>query len=264
MLRKHNLVLLASSFSYYATLGLAPLLLILFAIASLIGDNFQHSIMSQVQMIAPDLTEALSFIFTNLKGRVDLGSFSGLFGLAFLIFLSSLIFKHLRYSFDIIYGDFNPTHTHSFWEFLKERGFIMLIALFMCSLFLLSLLINPIIQIVLAYSFKSLIWEKILQLALSFIILSFMFTGLYMLTPTRKNKLFDCMKMAFMTSLTFQFGNMLTGLYMRTIATNSLYGATGALLVFLLWAFYSALMIFLSVELFEFLKRRRKNMKGLI
>lgn len=222
------------------------------------GENIQHSILSQAEMIAPHLSEALSFIFTNLKGRVDLGSSSGLFGVSFLIFLSSLIFKHLRYSFDVIYGDFNPAKTQTFWQFIRECGFIMFVALFMCTLFLISLLINPIIQLVLAYSFKSLIWEKVLQHALSFAILSFIFTGLYMLTPTRRNKLKDCMKMAFMTSLTFQFGNMLTGLYMRTIATHSLYGATGALLVFLLWAFYSALMIFFSVEFFEFVKKRRR------
>jgi membrane protein len=62
------------------------------------------------------------------------------------------------------------------------------------------------------------------------------------------------------SSLGFLIGNYLTGLYMRQVAFSSLYGAAGAILVFLLWAFYSALTIFLVLEGFTFF--RNQKMRG--
>ena len=63
--------------------------------------------------------------------------------------------------------------------------------------------------------------------------------------------------MAVLTSGFFIVGNILTGAYMKNFAMDSLYGAAGALLIFLLWTFYSSLSLFMSVEVFEFLKRKK-------
>jgi len=115
----------------------------------------------------------------------------------------------------------------------------------------------------LASHFESFVGRYLTQILLNLLILFVLFTGLYYFTPTKKKRLWDCAKMAVLTSVTFLVGNVLTGLYMRKVALDSLYGAAGALLIFLLWAFYSALTIFLSVELFEFLKRRRAFSKAL-
>ncbi len=67
----------------------------------------------------------------------------------------------------------------------------------------------------------------------------------------------DCAQMSVVTTAAFLIGNFLTGLYMKKVALDSLYGAAGALLIFLLWTFYSSLTLFLSVEFFEFFKKRR-------
>jgi len=45
---------------------------------------------------------------------------------------------------------------------------------------------------------------------------------------------------------------------MKNVALHSLYGAAGALLVFLLWTYYSSLTLFISVEVFEFFKGKKK------
>lgn len=252
----HNLLLLSSSISYYATLALAPLLLILLGLASLIGEDVRLLIIKQVSLIAPELTGLFEIVFTSLQSRMDLGSISGLLGVAFLIFLSSFVFLQLRHSLDVIYGDYDPHHSKPFLHMIKERGIFMLIAVGMCALFVLSLLINPLFDFLLASRFQSADVKRFIQILLNFSILFVIFTGLYFFTPTRRKKLHDCAQMALFTSAAFLGGNILTGIYMKTVALDSLYGAAGAMLIFLLWTFYSALSVFLSVEFFEFLKRK--------
>lgn len=257
-IKSHNLFLLASSISYYAALGLAPLLMILLGLASLIGEDIQLKILDQVSFIAPEVSQTLQLIFENLQDRVDLGSVSGILGLGFLLFLSSFVFMQLRYSLDIIHGDFDHSKRVTFLQGIKNRGLIMLVVILMCLLFATSLLIGPIFNFVLASRFESQDWRSFVQVLLNFSILFMLFTGLYFFTPTKKKKLKDCAQIAFITTGAFLVGNVLTGLYMKNIALHSLYGAAGALLVFLLWTYYSSLTLFISVEFFEFLKGKKK------
>lgn len=254
---RHNLFLLSSSISYYAALGLAPLLLIILGIASLIGEDIQQGILSQVSMIAPELKGALEMVLDNLQSRVDLGSISGIVGLGFLVFLASLLFVQLRYSLDVIYGDMDVHKQKTVKEILKSRGILMLVAMGMCTLFALSLLINPIFNFFMGNAFENEFIKNALQVLLNFCILFVLFTGMYFITPTKKKRLRDCAQMSLLTSAAFLFGNILIGLYMKNFALNSLYGAAGAFLIFLLWTFYSSLTLFMSVEVFEFLKRKK-------
>jgi YihY family inner membrane protein len=256
-IKRHNLFLLSSSISYYAALGLAPMLLILLGLAALVGEDIQVKILDQVSIIAPDVSQTLHLIFKNLKSRVDLGSVSGLFGLGFLLFLASFVFMQLRYSFDVIYGDNEHFKPKSFFQAVKERGMLMLVVVAMCVLFASSLLINPVFNYLLASRFESTEWRNLIQVMMNFSILFTLFTGLYLFTPTKRKKLADCAQMSLITSAAFLVGNILTGLYMKTIAIDSLYGAAGALLIFLLWTYYSSLTLFMSVEIFEFLKRKK-------
>lgn len=255
---QHNLLLLASSIAYYSSLALAPILLILLSLASLIGEDVRILIMKQVALIAPELTGIFQIVFNNLQSRVDLGSVSGIFGVVFLVFLSSFVFLQLRHSLDVIYGDFDPHKTKSFWQILRERGLFMLIVLLMCSLLVISLLINPVFDYVLASRFQSMEVKRFVQVFLNFSILFVMFTGLYFFTPSKRKRLPDCAQTAILTSAAFLGGNLVTGFYMKKVALDSLYGATGAMLIFLLWTFYSALSVFASVEFFEFLKRKSR------
>ena len=262
LVRQHNLLLLASSISYYATLALGPLLLILLSIASFIGEDIKFLILKQVSLLAPNLTDTLNLIFSNLHERVDLGSLPGVLGLIFLVFLSSLVFKQFRFAFDVIHGDYNPRLKKSFRFFLKERFFVMSIGLAMCALFFISLFIVPVFNFLISYFISDHEWEHSINFILNVFVLLFMFTGFYFFTPSRKSQIRHCIQMAFITSLGFIAGNTLMSLYMKKLAMQSLFGAAGALLIFLLWTFYSSLIIFLSVEVFEFFRKSGPNRKG--
>ena len=59
-----NLFLLSSSVSYYSALGLAPFLLILLFVASILGQNVQESIVAQTsQYFSSELGQMIKLIF---------------------------------------------------------------------------------------------------------------------------------------------------------------------------------------------------------
>lgn len=125
-----NLFLLSSSVSYYSALGLAPFLLILLGIASIVGHNAQEQIITHTsQNFSPQVGEMIGLIFENVNEGVDVGSISGIVGLIFLLFTASLVFLQFRYALDVIYGNLNRVVTKTNWEFVKERivamGFIL-------------------------------------------------------------------------------------------------------------------------------------------
>jgi membrane protein len=251
---------LASSFAYYAALGVAPLLFIVFSMASFFGEIAKVGFFQQLSMVTPEISKTVNEILRQSQFQAYLGAESGITGALFLIFLSSLIFNQLKNSFDIIM-DNHPSHeVFSLLKVIKKRGWIILIALMMCLLFTVSLFIAPIIKFLFLVFDYPLILNPLLEIFIHLTFLTTLFTGLFKLTPTKPAPLNSCLMMGGFSSLGFLIGNYLTGLYMRQVAFSSLYGAAGAILVFLLWAFYSALTIFLVLEAFTFF--RNQKMRG--
>src|SRR5688572_22967492 len=81
-----NLFLLSSSISYYSALALAPFLLILLWVASLLGQNIQHKIVLQTEMnFSTQVAEMIEMVFSNLNQGVNIGSISGVLGLLILL-----------------------------------------------------------------------------------------------------------------------------------------------------------------------------------
>jgi len=53
---------------------------------------------------------------------------------------------------------------------------------------------------------------------------------------------------ALVTSVLFVLGKYLIGIYIGSSSLSSTYGAAGSLVIFLLWIYYSAQILFLGVE----------------
>ncbi len=250
---EHNLFLLSSSISYYSALALAPFVLILLGVASLLGQNLQDKIIEQVRLtFTPEVGKTIALIFANVNEGVNIGSISGFIGLLVLISTSSLVFLQLRYSLDVIQGEYNPHLKRSNWDIIKERIFSMVVVIATAILFLVSLTLKTVSE----YFLKSFPEEAVVVINFSLYLL--MFIGIHYFSPSKRPKFIDSFKTALLSSIFFIIGNGLIGLYLKQVAADSIYGAAGTLLVFLVWAYYSAFTFFLSAEVFLYLKKMGK------
>ncbi len=251
---KHNIFFHASAISYYAALAIAPFLLILLQIGALLGTRLQAELISQTYyVLGPEVGRITEMIFNNANEGINLASISGFVGVVILLFTASIVFLQLRFSLDVIYGDHDPEHSRSVSDILKERLFSMGVVVGTAVLFFISLFIANIVNYFVGSDMEDNILGQILSNLISFMINLMIFTALYYFAPSRTPDFPSALKPAVFTSVAFVFGKILMSLYFKNVAINSVYGATGTLLVFLIWAYYSAFTLFISLEGFLFL-----------
>lgn len=252
-----NLFLLASSISYYSALAIAPFLLILLGVASVIGGDYQSKILKLAGDFSPELGTMVKIIFENVNQGVNFGSISGIIGIVILLFTASLVFLQLRYAMDVIHGYYDKNPPKSFFQSLIERllamGFVFVAGLFL----IISSTLPGVVRWFFSGDDQALLYQTG-AFIINFLVYVAMFWGIHYVIPSQRPKKRDALRMAILSSVFFIIGNILLGVYFRGVASSSIYGAAGSLLVFLIWSYYSSFTLFLSAEFFLYFKKTKK------
>lgn len=252
-----NLFLLASSVSYYSALAIAPFLLILLGVASLIGGDIQERVIILSTEFSPEAGKMIQIIFNNVNEGVSVGSISGIIGIIVLLWTASLVFLQLRYAFDVIYGYHNPQASLSIGSAIKERLFAMMVVVLSGMFLIISSSLPGVVQFFLERSVNYYLYKAI-AFCFNILVYVIMFSALHFYAPSKRPGKRESLKMGLVSSLFFLFGNFFLTGYLKGVAVSSIYGAAGSLLVFLMWTYYSSFTLFLSSELFLFFRKIRK------
>lgn len=258
VINRHNIYSLSSSLSYYAALALAPFLLILLKVGSLLGQDAQDELVFQAGFIlGEDVAKIMEIIFSNINEGINLASISGIIGVVVLLLTVSVLFMQLRYSLDYILGDYDPDALKSIKHYVLERLFLMLVVIATAVLFFISIFISNIIKFFAGGDLDSNIMGQIILILLNYFLNVGIFAAIYYFVPSKRPKVIQAIKMGAFTSVFFIIGKILIGQYLENVAGSSVYGAAGSLLLFLVWAYYSSFIFFFSMELFLFLEAKK-------
>jgi membrane protein len=88
----------------------------------------------------------------------------------------------------------------------------------------------------------------LINLGLSFVIVSLLFAAIYKLLPNTKLQWRDVLVASCSTALLFEAGQSLIGYYLANFITANIYGAAGGIIVLLIWVYYSAQIFLLGAE----------------
>jgi membrane protein len=109
---------------------------------------------------------------------------------------------------------------------------------------LVSLVVSAMLSALGDYANSYLPFGKIILFILSgivsFALISILFAAIYKILPDKNLEWRDVIVGAIATSLLFTIGKSLIGLYLGSSAVASTYGAAAALMVVLLWTYYSS------------------------
>ena len=83
---------------------------------------------------------------------------------------------------------------------------------------------------------------------ISLLLISFLFGAIYKVLPDRPLRWRDVIVGAIVTAILFSVGKSLIGWYLGSSAVASSFGAAGALIILLLWVYYSAQIFLLGAE----------------
>jgi membrane protein len=250
-----------ASIAFYASTSLGPVLLVVVGIAGLAFGNAAASGAMSAELsglMGKASADLVQTVVQGAGGRSD-GIVASIIGAITLLLTVSGVFGEMQSALNAIWKA--PPHGTTITRLLRARaaslglvaalGFLMLVSLVISAL--LSALATVLDA---ALPFGTQVLEA-LNFVISFTLISVMFAAIYKVLPDVNLSWHDVLVGAVMTALLFTVGKFLIGLYLGRGAVASSYGAAGALIVVLLWVYYSAQIFLLGAEFTKIYASRR-------
>ncbi len=256
---------LAASLAYYSVLSAAPLIVISVAVADLVFG--QKAVDGQLAWEIQNFVggNAAQAIQAAIQGahKPAAGAIATALSIATLVVGASSVIVELHDALNRIWDVKAPRE--STWRddilgFLKDRFFAALIAIAAGCLLLISLVLSVTIAAVGQFFLP--LWPSpgwLLHSAAfvaSFLVVLLLFGAVYKLIPDVRLKWSDVAMGAAVSSLLFTIGKQLIALYLGRVGFASTYGAAWAVVLFLVWVYYSAQLFFLGAEFTKVYTRR--------
>jgi membrane protein len=246
-------VRLAAALSYYTVVALAPLLVIIIAIAGLVfgREAAQGQIVAQIgSLVGQQSAEAIQGIIANAS-QPKSGIIAGVLGIATLLFGASGVFGQLQDGLNTVW-EVQPKPGRGLLGIIKDRFLSLTMVFGVGFLLLVSLVLSAALSALGAYVNSLLPLPEIVLQALNFIIsllvITLLFAMIFKVLPDAKIAWGDVWIGATITALLFAVGKLLLGLYIGRSSVGSAYGAAGSLVVILVWIYYSTQILFLGAE----------------
>ena len=248
----HEAPRLGAALSFYTMLSLAPLVILVIAIASLVFGHSaaQNDIIREVQGIMG--TEGAKAIETVIEhGQKPTSVLASVIGVLILLVGASGAFSELQSALNKIW-DVQPNNGSAVASLIKARLFSFGMVLAVSFLLLVSLVVTAGLAVVGKFFGEILPMPELLMHAINFLIsfvgISALFALIFKYVPEAKIEWKDVWEGAIATALLFTIGKSLIGLYLGKAAVGSAYGAAGSLIVVIVWVYYSAMIFFFGAE----------------
>lgn len=249
---------LGAALAFYTIFSLAPLLVIIVAIVGVVLGR------ETVQVhLLQELTELVgknnaTTIMSTVKGYYDPGSGLRATLMAFFLMLlgSTKVFMMLKNALNTMW-DVEAAPVSGIKKMIKDRFVSFGVVLGSGFLLLVFLVASSVLAA--ASQYMGHVFPVIFQIAdfvLSIIIITLLFAMLYKFLPDVEITWDDVWVGAAITALLLTLGKILLNVYLTRSTVSSAYGAAGSLVVFLLWVYYSAQIVFVGAEFTQVYARK--------
>ena len=244
---------LGAALAYYTIFSLAPLLLLVTAVAGLVWgrEAVQGQLVSQLQgVVGSQGAEAIQTMIAN-AGKHGSGVIATVIGLVTILFGATGVFVQLQSAMDRVWN-VEPRPGKGIWGFIRTRMLSFGMVLGIGFLLLVSLVVATAVTAFSTWVTGMMPGAKLLiegvTFLVSFGIVTLLFAMIFKVLPDVTIAWRDVWVGAVATALLFTIGKFLIGLYLAKSSVASTYGAAGSLVVLLLWIYYSSQILFLGAE----------------
>ena len=245
---------MGAALSYYTMFSIAPLLVIVIAVAGLVfgREAAQGQVLVQLRgLIGEDGALAIQALLENAASPAKSG-LAAIVGTATLLLGATTVFGELQSALDRIWRVPAAAKVKGLWRLLRTRLLSFGMILGLGFLLLVSLVTSAALAALGAWWGGLLAgWEvtlEVINFAVSFASITLLFALIYKFLPRAKIGWRDVWTGAAITSLLFAVGKVGIGFYLGRIGTASAFGAAGSLAVLLIWVYYSAQIFLLGAE----------------
>jgi membrane protein len=243
---------LAASLAYYAIFAIAPLLLITIHIASFFLDRtaVSESLTSELAgVIGPSGSGAIKDML-NAAGTAQPEGWAGLIGLAVLLFAATGFIGSLQDALDKIWDA--PPRPGGLWSFVRSKFLSFSLVLAAAFMLLVSLVLSALTTALVGGVTSALGLPNWLVATIigtsNFLISVLIFIAIFKFVPTVPVTWRAAAAGGLFTALLFTAGRFALAWYLGREAQASAYGAATALVLLLIWIYYSAQILFLGAQ----------------
>jgi membrane protein len=245
----------AAALAFYTIFSLAPILVIVVAVAGYFFDASYaaQEIVDQTRALIGEAGSRLLADLLEHSRSPHGGRVATLVALGVLFVGATGVFAELKESLDEIW-QVERHRVSGVWALVRSRLLSFGLVLVLAFLLLVSLAVNATLALLMRHlsSLLGIAGTYVLQavsLAVLLAVVTALFAAIYKLLPEVTLRWRDVTSAALLTALLFMFGNFAIGAYLGQLAVASTYGAAGSLAVLLLWVYYTAMIFFAGAEL---------------
>jgi membrane protein len=259
---------MGAALAYYTLFSIAPLLLIVISVAGLaFGEEAARGeIMSQLSSLLG--TEGARAVESLLRGlnRPEAGITGTIVGAVAMGIGATTVFGELQDAMDRIWRSPTPAPGGGLWGLLRARLLSMGMVLGIGFLLIVSLIASAALAALGKWwgpwFSEFLHLATVLDLALSYLLVTTVFAMIYKWMPRVKVAWRDVWIGAAITAVLFTIGKWLIGQYIGRSGVASAFGAAASLVVLLLWVYYSAQIFLLGAEFTWVYAHRHGSLQG--
>ncbi|MEH2350962.1 MAG: YihY/virulence factor BrkB family protein [Nostoc sp.] len=252
---------LAAALAYYTIFSIAPLLIIVIAIAGAVfgEEAARGQIVGQIQGLVG--VDGAKFLETAIKNanQPKTGAIASIISIVVLLVGATGLFTELQDAMNTIW-EVKPKPGRGVTNIIRLRVLSFAMVIGIGFLLLVSLVISTALTTLVTYFSNLLpgvdfIWQFV-NFLLSFAITTVLFGLIFKVLPDVEIAWSDVLVGASLTSVLFSIGRFLLGQYLGNGSFGSAYGAAGSLVVILAWVNYAAQILFFGAEFTQVYARR--------
>jgi membrane protein len=245
---------MGAALSYYMLFSIAPLLVIVIAVAGFFfgADAVRGELFGQLsELVGPQGARAVEQLLQSASKPKE-GAIAALISVGVLIVGATTVLNELQNDLDRIWRAPVQNKSSGVTAFMRSRmlSFVMILAI--AFMLMVSLVFSAAIAALGKWwgSWFS-DWEvlaHVLDLVISFALMTVLFALVYKIVPHVRIRWHDVWVGAAVTSLLFAIGKVLIGLYLGKSEITSGCGAAGSLVLVMVWVYYSAQIFLIGAE----------------
>lgn len=255
---------MGAALSYYTLFSIAPLLLIVIAVAGFVfgADAARGEIFGQLSgLIGPDGAKAIEGML-QAADQPKQGLVATIIGILTLLLGATTVFGELQNALDRIWRAPAREASKGWWNLLRTRLLSFGMILGIAFLLTISLVLSAAISAFGKWWGGAEILAHVLEVALSFGLTTVLFALIYKFIPRVHVAWHDVWIGAAVTAILFAVGKLLIGLYLGKSSVASSFGAAGSLVVVMLWVYYSAQIFLFGAEFTWVYAHERGSRRG--
>jgi membrane protein len=256
-----NATRLSASLAFYTILSITPLFVIAVAIA---GTVFGYAaatgaLTDQLRGLLGDAGAEVAKTTVAHADKPASGTIATLMGIVTLLFGASGVFGELQGALNTIWN-VKPKSGQSIWTKVRDRFLSFGMVLVVGFLLLVSLVVTTTLAAFGGYLEGLAPGVPVLMqganFIVSFLVVTVLFALIFKYLPDAEVAWRDVWFGASMTAGLFTVGKYVIGMYLGRFAPGTPFGAAGSLVVFVVWVYYSGLIVFFGAELTQVTARR--------